>query len=80
MKEIEAKLLGLLFGSKKEVLMSNGSPFTFEQAVSDAQSYVGQKEKLHGLLDEANGKAEQHDEFLVPAWESLQIFVCLVRS
>ena len=73
-------MLRLLIGAWKEALMSNGSPFTFEQAVSDAQSYVGQKEKLHGLLDEANGKAEQHDEFLVPAWESLQIFVRLIRA
>ena len=73
-------MLRLLIGAWKETLMSNGSPFTFEQAEREAQSYVVQKEKLHGLLDEANGKAEQHDEFLVPAWESLQIFVCLVRS
>ena len=60
--------------------MSNGSPFTFEQGEWEAHSYVGQKEKLHGLLDETNGKAEEHDEFLVPAWESLQIFVRLIRA
>ena len=60
--------------------MSNGSRFTFEQAEWEARSYVGQKEKLHGLLDETNGKAEEHDEFLVPAWESLQIFVRLIRA
>ena len=60
--------------------MSNGSPFTFGQAEWEAHSYVGQKEKLHGLLDETNGKAEEHDEFLVPAWESLQIFVRLIRA
>jgi uncharacterized membrane protein YkvA (DUF1232 family) len=60
--------------------MSNESPFTFEQSEWEAHSYVGQKEKLHGLLDETNGKAEEHDEFLVPAWESLQIFVRLIRA
>ena len=60
--------------------MSNESPFTFEQAEWEAHSYVGQKEKLHGLLDKTNGKAEEHDEFLVPAWESLQIFVRLIRA
>jgi uncharacterized membrane protein YkvA (DUF1232 family) len=73
-------MLRLLAGTYKEARMSNGSPFTFGQAETEAQSYVGQKEKLHGLLDEANGNAGKNDEFLVPAWESLQIFVRLVRA
>ena len=60
--------------------MSNKTPLLFDQAVNEAQTYIGQKEKLYALLDEANGKAEHHDEVLVEAWESLQIFLRLVRS
>jgi hypothetical protein len=60
-------------------MMSNGIPLTYEQAVKEAQSYIDHKEKLHELLDEVNGKAEQHEEFLIAAWENLQIFVRLLR-
>jgi len=60
--------------------MSNKTPLTFDKAVNEAESYLAQKEKLHALLDEANGIAEQHDVFLVEAWESLQVFLRLVRS
>jgi uncharacterized membrane protein YkvA (DUF1232 family) len=60
--------------------MSNQTPLMFDQAVNEAQTYIGQKEKLYVLLDEANGTAEHHYEVLVEAWESLQIFLRLVRS
>jgi uncharacterized membrane protein YkvA (DUF1232 family) len=60
--------------------MSNKTPLMFDQAVNEAQTYIGQKEKLYALLDEANGIAEHHYEVLVEAWESLQIFLRLVRS
>jgi uncharacterized membrane protein YkvA (DUF1232 family) len=55
-------------------------PLTYEQALTEAQSYVDHKEKLHELLDEVNGKTEQHEEFLIAALETLQIFVRLLRS
>jgi uncharacterized membrane protein YkvA (DUF1232 family) len=60
--------------------MSNKTPLMFDQAVNEAQTYIGQKEKLYALLDEANGIAENHYEVLVEAWESFQIFLRLVRS
>jgi F0F1-type ATP synthase delta subunit len=61
-------------------MMSNGIPLAYEQALTEAQSYVAHKEKLHELLDEVNGKAEQHEEFLIAALETLQIFVRFLRS
>ena len=52
---------------------------TFERAMTRAESYVGHKEKLPWLLDKATRKAEQHYESLVASWESLQVFIRLIR-
>jgi uncharacterized membrane protein YkvA (DUF1232 family) len=60
--------------------MSNSIPLIFEEAVKEAQSFVGHEDKLQGLVNEASQIAEQHSEFLLSAWETLQIFIRLVRS
>ncbi|HXN23330.1 MAG TPA: YkvA family protein [Candidatus Dormibacteraeota bacterium] len=60
--------------------MEPNPPLTFEQARVQAESYAGSKGKLLALLEEADGKAKRYYEFLLEAWESLQIFLRLVRS
>ena len=53
---------------------------TFEQATIRAESYVGHEEKLRCLLKKATRKSEQCYEFLLAPWESLQIFLRLLRA
>jgi uncharacterized membrane protein YkvA (DUF1232 family) len=53
---------------------------TFEQARIIAESYVGREEKLRSLLQRANRKSEKCYEFLLGPWESLQIFLRLLRA
>ena len=60
--------------------METNAPLTFEQARVEAESYAGNQGKLLALLEEADGKAKRYYEFLLEAWESLQIFLRLVRS
>jgi uncharacterized membrane protein YkvA (DUF1232 family) len=45
-----------------------------------AESYVGHREKLLGLLEKGTRKSEQCYEFLLVPWESLQIFLRLLRA
>ncbi len=60
--------------------MKKNSPLTFEQATIRAESYVGHKEKLLSLLEKAARKSEKCYEFLLAPWESLQIFLRLLRA
>jgi len=53
---------------------------TFEQATIRAESYVGHEEKLRCLLKKATRKSERCYEFLLAPWESLQIFLRLLRA
>ncbi len=56
------------------------TPLTFEQATIRAESYVGHEEKLRCLLEKATRKSEKCYEFLLGPWESLQIFLRLLRA
>ena len=56
------------------------TPLTFEQATIRAKSYVGHEERLRCLLEEATRKSEECYEFLLATWESLQIFIRLLRA
>ncbi len=60
--------------------MKKKAPLTFEQATIRAESYVGHKEKLLSLLEKAARKSEKCYEFLLAPWESLQIFLRLLRA
>ncbi len=60
--------------------MKKKSPLTFEQATIRDESYVGHKEKLLSLLEKAARKSEKCYEFLLAPWESLQIFLRLLRA
>jgi uncharacterized membrane protein YkvA (DUF1232 family) len=53
---------------------------TFEQATIRAESYVGHEEKLSCLLEKATRKSEKCYQFLLGPWESLQIFLRLLRA
>jgi uncharacterized membrane protein YkvA (DUF1232 family) len=53
---------------------------TFELATIRAESYVGHEEKLRCLLEKAIRKSEKCYEFLLAPWESLQIFLRLLRA
>src|SRR6516162_1213641 len=56
------------------------TPFTFEQATIRAELYVGHEERLRCLLEKATRKSEKCYEFLLGPWESLQIFLRLLRA
>jgi uncharacterized membrane protein YkvA (DUF1232 family) len=56
------------------------TPLTFEQATITAESYGGDEEKLRCLVEKATRKSEKCCEFLVAPWESLQIFLRLLRA
>jgi uncharacterized membrane protein YkvA (DUF1232 family) len=60
--------------------MKEKALLTFEQAKTKAESYVQQKEKLLGLLEKATRKSAQCYESLLAPWESLQIFLRLLRA
>jgi uncharacterized membrane protein YkvA (DUF1232 family) len=60
--------------------MKKKAPLTFEQAMFRAASYLGDKEKLQGLLEVTGNKARRHYESLLAPWESLQIFIRMVRA
>ncbi len=60
--------------------MKKKSPLTFEQATIRAESYVGHKEELLWLVEKATRKADRCYEFLLAPWESLQIFLRLLRA
>lgn len=60
--------------------MKKKSPFTFEQAMLKAESYIGRKENLSLLIEKASRKAQRYYEFLLAPWESLQIFLRMIRA
>jgi uncharacterized membrane protein YkvA (DUF1232 family) len=60
--------------------MKEKSPFTFEQAMLKAESYVGRQEKLRRLIDTASSKSKRYYESLLEPWESLQIFLRMIRA
>jgi hypothetical protein len=60
--------------------MKKRPALTFEQAEIKAESYLRHKEKLLWLLLKATHKSAQYYEFLLAPWESLQIFVRLLRA
>jgi uncharacterized membrane protein YkvA (DUF1232 family) len=60
--------------------MKEKAVLTFEQAKIKAESYVRRKGKLLGLLEKATRKSAQCYEFLLAPWESLQIFLRLLRA
>jgi hypothetical protein len=62
------------------MMQQQETPLTFEQATIRAESYVGDEEKLRCLLEKANRKSEKCYEFLLGPWESLQIFLRLLRA
>jgi uncharacterized membrane protein YkvA (DUF1232 family) len=60
--------------------MKEKAVLTFEQAKIKSESYVRHKEKLLWLIEKAAHKSVQCYEFLLPSWESLQIFLRLLRA
>ena len=62
------------------MLQQQITSLTFEQATIRAESYVGHEEKLRCLLEKATRKSEKCYEFLLAPWESLQIFLRLLRA
>jgi uncharacterized membrane protein YkvA (DUF1232 family) len=60
--------------------MKKRAPLTFERATTRAESYLGHKEKLLWLLEKATRKSKRCYEFLLAPWESLQIFLRLLRA
>jgi len=60
--------------------MKKRPALTFEQAAIRAESYLRHKEKLLWLLEKATRKSAQSYEFLLAPWESLQIFLRLIRA
>ena len=59
--------------------MPKNTVLTFERAMTRAESYVNHKGRLPWLLDKATHKAEQHYQSLLASWESLQVFIRLIR-
>src|SRR5260370_15128589 len=62
------------------MLQQQVTTVTFEQARISAESYVGHEEKLRCLLEKATRKSEKCYEFLLAPWDSLQIFLRLLRA
>jgi uncharacterized membrane protein YkvA (DUF1232 family) len=60
--------------------MKRKAPLTFEQATREAASCVGREGELCRLLEVAAGKSERYYESLLAPWESLQIFMRMIRS
>ena len=60
--------------------MKKRPALTFEQAAIRAESYLRHKEKLLWLLEKATHKSAQSYEYLLAPWESLQIFLRLIRA
>jgi uncharacterized membrane protein YkvA (DUF1232 family) len=60
--------------------MKEKAALTFEQAKIKAVSYVRHEDKLLGLLEKATRKSARCYDFLLAPWESLQIFLRLLRA
>jgi uncharacterized membrane protein YkvA (DUF1232 family) len=75
-----AKPITLTSAAREVHSMKKKAPLTFEQATLKAASYVGRKEKLRRLLEVASSKSERYYESLLAPWESLQIFIRMIRA
>jgi len=60
--------------------MKEKAALTFERAKINAESYVQHKDKLLELHEKATRKSARCYEFLLAPWESLQIFLRLLRA
>ena len=60
--------------------MKKKAPLTLEQATIKAAPYVRYRKKLLWLLLKATRKSQRCYEFLLAPWESLQIFLRLLRA
>jgi uncharacterized membrane protein YkvA (DUF1232 family) len=60
--------------------MKNKIPLTFEQATLKAASYVEHNERLLRLLGIAGRKSHRYYESLFPSWDSLQMFLRMIRA
>jgi uncharacterized membrane protein YkvA (DUF1232 family) len=60
--------------------MKKKAPLTLEQATIKAAPYVRHTKKLLWLLEQATRKSQRCYEFLLAPWESLQIFLRLLRA
>lgn len=60
--------------------MARRPNLTLEEALRKAKWYVAHTDGLGELLEKAIRKAEKNYEFLIPAWESLQAFIRLIRA
>jgi len=60
--------------------MGKKIPFTFEQAMLKVEAHVGRKEKLNLLTEKASRKAKRYYQSLLAPWETLQIFLRMIRA
>jgi len=51
-----------------------------QHAEGEAQSYLHDDKALARILDEADDKADESYDFLCECWESLQIFLRMIRA
>jgi uncharacterized membrane protein YkvA (DUF1232 family) len=75
-----AKLIGDVFDARGGPVMKRKAPLTFDEAKLKAESYIARKEKLRGLLEVASSKSERFYDSLLASWESLQIFIRMIRA
>jgi uncharacterized membrane protein YkvA (DUF1232 family) len=68
-----------ILGAQKGLIMPTRRALTFERAMTRAELYVGNKERLPWLLNKASRKAKQHYQYLLASWESFQILIRLIR-
>ena len=60
--------------------MKRKTPLTIEQAALRAALYVQHNRALSRLIKLASNKSERHYESLIASWESLQIFIRMIRA
>jgi uncharacterized membrane protein YkvA (DUF1232 family) len=60
--------------------MKKKQPLTFQHATLRAAAYLARKKNVLKLLNLAARKAEQHYDSLLVSWESLQIFLRMIRA
>ena len=60
--------------------MKKKVPLSFEHAMVRAASYLGHKERLRGLLEVTSNKSQRCYESLLVSWETLQIFIRMLRA
>jgi uncharacterized membrane protein YkvA (DUF1232 family) len=60
--------------------MNKKIPLTFELAQLKAASYIGRNKKLVRLIEIASSKSEHSYESLLASWETLHIFLRMIRA